>query len=83
MDCARVIKIRDETSCFRSSPDNPAIGCENAFDEWSTIMSAGCTGRMNLVAQTRQKNFSRFKGDFLPIRISDNDSGMRCADKYI
>ena len=38
------------TSCFLSSPDNPAIGCENALGEWCTIMSADCTGRIDLVA---------------------------------
>jgi hypothetical protein len=40
------------------SPNDPAIGCEDAFDERSAIMSAKCTGRMDFITQTREKNLS-------------------------
>jgi hypothetical protein len=40
------------------SPYDPTISCEDAFDEWSAIMSTKCTGGMNLVPQTRQKDIS-------------------------
>jgi hypothetical protein len=49
------------------SPHDPAISCEDTFDERGAIMSTICTGCMDLVPQTRQKDISRVKLDFLPV----------------
>jgi hypothetical protein len=59
------------TSGIRLLPDDPAVGCEDTFDEWGTIMSAKCTGCMDLVTQTRQENLARSKGNFLPVQQSN------------
>jgi predicted nucleic acid-binding Zn ribbon protein len=38
------------------SPHDPAISCEDAFDERGAIVSTKCTGCMDLVPQARQKD---------------------------
>lgn len=59
MDCTRgTSELTLSLSGSEPSPDDPAIGCDDTFDERGTIMSAECTGCMDLVPQTRQKDLS-------------------------
>jgi hypothetical protein len=63
------------TNILELSPNNSAIGGEDALDKWRAVMSAICTGCMNLVTETRQKNLSRLERDFLPVGRSLTDDG--------
>ena len=50
----------------RDLPDNATVGCENAFGEWSAIMSAESTGSMNAIAKPGQQDFAVAESDFFP-----------------